>query len=225
MAKLIKLIIILGCFFSLPAAANAAETYEWGDSFAFSIYSQSEEKKSHPFLMLYPENKVADDAYTPEEVDKVLTTIRWARGKSKLNSSTGLSVMFRTIAFTFDAEKKRYTAVLEGEFNAFKVDVAEDDMRELLAGKATELTLKGAASRSVGVFKYVVSSANTVEVRLVEDRLFIDKVEANCTISYVPLLGAADKYISPTIVESTDDDAEALYIGIPGKLKGLPVLK
>lgn len=206
------------------AAGHAAVTppaYRWGQTFSFRFESAGKGSKP-PFVRIFPGGKDV----TGKDAKSTLDTLKWARGKSVLypaeDAAPGLIAVMRGISFVADKDGKGYSAVFEGEFNAIKIRVDKKQMETLLTGKPAELTFSSSTEKGFGI-KYKVENATRLLVRLEGDKLFVDKANSSCSITSTGFTGS-ETFRSAEVAMEKEKGKPCLYQGVPGALKGLPIL-
>ncbi len=197
--------------------------FKWGQTFSYQIRMPGVARNTPPFVRVFPDGKDASG----KDMTATLDTLKWARGKSQLypaeDAAPGLIAVLRGVSFVADADGRGYSAIFEGEFNAIKIRVDKAQMEALLTGRPTELAFVSRTEKGVGV-KYRVETVTRLSVRLEGTRMMVDKVGSSCTVTYINIFGSETPYRSKDVSIEKEKGRDSLYLGIPGALKGLPVL-
>jgi hypothetical protein len=114
-----------------------------------------------------------------------------------------------------DGSVAGYKIELQGEYNAIKVPLSQDQAKSFLAGKAATFSLKG--EKNYGVYSYV--STTTIDLQLTGDELVIRKLQGDFQFRE-----GLSTYSSRSLKLSPPAKRGYLYRGKRAALPSLPTL-
>lgn len=155
-----------------------------------------------------------------KDANSTLNFLKWARGKSKIRPEEdvkpGLILIMRGFKLTPNKDGKTYTLLFLGEFNATRVVLSEETMRNLFAGKQVTWEIKGLTSKTTGVTRYNIETNVTVRVALEGDQLKLFSLDGTGSIETIGF-SSKEKYISPTIQLGNPKGQVPIIVGSKAK--------
>jgi len=205
--------------------------YHFGDSIRFVLTdpkssNTTTEEERHPWIRLFEGGKDSAD----RDLKSTLDFLKLARslGKKKIrpdeDNAPGLIVTFRGFELNPNPDNKTYTLKLYGEFNATEVQLSEDEIQSLLAGRVTQWELSSQTSRSTGSTRYQVKTDLKMKLSLEKRILKIHSLEGTGTITTIGFL-STETYVSPAVKLESSNPLGTLFEGKAGELPPLPTIK
>ena len=164
------------------------------------------------------------------DLQPTLDFLKWARamGKEKIrpkeDEAPGLILTFRGLELAPNPRKKGYTLKLFGEFNASEFDLTEDQVKNLFDGNLTEWEISNETSRSTGFTRYKIKTDLKIRMTLSDKTLKIHSLQGKGTISTSDLR-SKETYHSDPVSIGNPKSLDSLWVGTPGALPSLPVIK